>query len=627
MKFSKNFYIFKDEKLSDQDHNIFFDDFYECVHKTDRALKKYNVRRSFQRQNSIKLSGEKEVITVSSVIQYCFQQQTSSEACRNIARQIEQELLYGKTENPSAYVSSTLDLYKLICKTNFCESAILFEKIQTDDNSVNTLLADHRQCFNTDEWRKIVWFENHFSKSLETEFCDLGYEEILGLKYAKFQSILSFKECSLIWSKLSNQTIKDKLKRFELSDELNKTEIVAYKRHLPFIIDDELKSLLEEVLGENFIQYVISFDITCSVERNVIQVVIGLNDSDIPSEVHDICLQIFYLIRRKHNVNVDKIYLIPKEHLCDFIKDNTVSRFRLRDVIEAKTLNGAIFTWDGESVYDDSERCDTEELCGTCFNAITANPLSPESFDLVQEWYMELPIETQILFQSFINKDSLRKCKDPEKLYRQKLENLYCTYDTLLNLKNKHFVGIFQKAKSKELLIGYKSVKSVFDVISSTGATTALSTAEGKLKDEATDDLLYYNTYLKHHQLKYNTVAGGTSASVNMRQCHLILMLDNLVRWHHVDNVRPGESDTDQMLTLPITIQGLPLDSEITEEWHLPECDGSLNCVCKHPESLRDEDIKRVLFEPQDKEEKLYKNFSRLMTWGRLQLWRKMPGA
>ena len=123
-----------------------------------------------------------------------------------------------------------------------------------------------------------------------------------------------------------------------------------------------------------------------------------------------------------------------------------------------------------------------------------------------------------------------------------------------------------------------------------------------------------------------NTVTGETKTNISMRQCHSKFMLDNLVRWHHADNTRPGVAYTDQMSTLPITLHGLPLDSKITDKLHLPECDGSLKCICKHPETLDNEDIKQVLFKPQDNEEKLYNKFSGLMTWGRLQLWRKTPG-
>ena len=65
-----------------------------------------------------------------------------------------------------------LDLYKLICKTSKSES-LLFEQIPFDELSVKTLLTDHKPCFNVDEWRKIVWFENHFSKSHETDDKDM----------------------------------------------------------------------------------------------------------------------------------------------------------------------------------------------------------------------------------------------------------------------------------------------------------------------------------------------------------------------------------------------------------------------------------------------------------------------
>ena len=41
------------------------------------------------------------------------------------------------------------------------------------------------------------------------------------------------------------------------------------KRHLPFIIDDDLKSMLEGLTGEYVIQHVVSFDITSSVENSV----------------------------------------------------------------------------------------------------------------------------------------------------------------------------------------------------------------------------------------------------------------------------------------------------------------------------------------------------------------------
>ena len=222
MKFSKLFYVFKDKKPSDQDHFIFFDYFFDFVHKIDKTLKKYNVKRSFLRQNAIRTVCGKDVISVSSVIQYCFQQQANLEACRNIARQIEQELLYGKTENSSFYISSTLVLCQLIAKTKFSESTILFDQIQPDCQNVKTLLTDHKTYFNTDEWRKIVWFENHFSKSLETKFRDLDYEEVLRLKFAKFQCVLSFKECNLVWSKVTNQAIRDKVKRLAVGEDLTK---------------------------------------------------------------------------------------------------------------------------------------------------------------------------------------------------------------------------------------------------------------------------------------------------------------------------------------------------------------------------------------------------------------------
>ena len=139
-------------------------------------------------------------------------------------------------------------------------------------------------------------------------------------------------------------------------------------------------------------------------------------------------------------------------------------------------------------------------------------------------------------------------------------------YDSLLNTHNRNCIGIFQQTNANELLIEYKSVNSVFDVTSSAGATTSLAYAELNLKKNADEDLYYYKTYLQRHSLLFDNVTVGQKESVYLRECHLNLMLDNLVRLKNADETTTsrGVRKSRNLCTLPITLQGLPADSIIT---------------------------------------------------------------
>ncbi|KAH3777828.1 hypothetical protein DPMN_179276 [Dreissena polymorpha] len=101
-------------------------------------------------------------------------------------------------------------------------------------------------------------------------------------------------------------------------------------------------------------------------------------------------------------------------------------------------------------------------------------------------------------------------------------------------------------------------------------------------------------------------------------------MLDNLVRLRFTTDPNPGENRSNQINTLPITFLGLPIDSAITEKWHSSVCDGTPSCPCKKEENLNASDFKRVLLEPQNREQKLYTDFFRLMTWSNTRPWNKL---
>ena len=232
-------------------------------------------------------------------------------------------------------------------------------------------------------------------------------------------------------------------------------------------------------------------------------------------------------------------------------------------------MAGILYTWQNEEEIEHNTNSDNidDSPCKSCsFSMTSIKPLSLKGFDIHQKWFLDTPTETQLLLESFVNRRSLKKASDKASFLVQKLEKLFRLYDSLLNTHNRNYIGIFQQANANELLIEYKSVNSVFDVTSSAGATTSLAYAELNLKKHADEDLYYYKTYLQRHNLLFDNVTVGQKESVYLRECHLILMLDNLVRLKNAGETTTsrGVRKSRNLCTLPITLQGLPADSKIT---------------------------------------------------------------
>ncbi|WAR09222.1 LOW QUALITY PROTEIN: hypothetical protein MAR_019180 [Mya arenaria] len=189
----------------------------------------------------------------------------------------------------------------------------------------------------------------------------------------------------------------------------------------------------------------------------------------------------------------------------------------------------------------------------------------------------ETPMACQIIFEAFLNRDSLRRNDNKVQLLINKYNRLYSQYDALLNIYNKKYCGVLKDLNTQDLTMNYQSVSTVFSVTSASGVTQCLSTAEQKLKKNAVTELTYYNTDLRKYQLTY-TYTGW----FNIRECILILMIDNLVRLKRHGDPDPGENRSMQLCTLPITIKGVPKDAYEIDTWHDVSCNGQVPmCSCK----------------------------------------------
>ena len=292
-------------------------------------------------------------------------------------------------------------------------------------------------------------------------------------------------------------------------------------------------------------------------------------------------------------------------------------------------MNGLVYKWVTHEDYDELRETESDwaaDQCEACFKVSKLKPLTNKGFSVIKEWLFEVPIEVQMLFEVFINKNSLRTTQNRQAFTLKKLNKVHTIYDQLLNVFNRNYIGIQQQANTNELLVEYKSVSSVFDITSASGTSCSLRQATANVKKLADEDICYYNTFLKDYPLHYESLTGPMTKSVSLRDCHCILMLDNLVRFSFLRNTARDEKSSYQLPTLPITVQGIPMDSQITRHWHHEDCDGTEECQCKQSVRLVKEDIDRTLLQLSQCELKSHENFSQLMTWSCALLWRNLTG-
>ena len=629
MKFSSIFHVYTGESDSQEETS------YVALHEFMSFLKSRDVNNKLNASNvkrtllgysgGIKPINGQQSVPVTSALRFCFHSAESIDACKFVCNVVQRELLSNKE---AIGVSSSFELYKLIAKTQFHNVEFSCNNVMFEEQQIESLVEDHKIYFTSDEWNKICWFENQFSLSVNSSQQD--FETLIGLKYAKFQSILSFKDCCSKLLKITEHDIKVRQQRITLAEEIGRVEIQGTKPHYAFIVDNDLQTLLQEHSKDHV--SVIAFDTINSTVNNTFQIVVQCVSVEPNTQLTDLCKTAYFEILNKHGLHLECAYFCSEEALKPFVGgSNDVARFQLRDEIEVSNFDGILYTWRNEEEIEDTIDSDIKDdsPCKSCsFSMKMTKPLSMKGFDVYQEWYLNTPIEVQLLFESFVNQRSFKKASDKQAFLAQKLEKLFRLYDSFLNLYNRNYIGIFQQANANELLIEYKSVNSVFDVTSSAGATTSLSYAELNLKKHADEDLCYYKTFLQEHTLKYDSITQGQRETVCLRECHPILMLDNLVRLKNADEttVSRGVRKSKTLCTLPITLQGLPIDSATTSQWHLSECDGTDTCACKKPVTLTKSDINRTLLELNTNEKKTYQQFFRLMTWCSSSLWNKLTG-
>ena len=168
-----------------------------------------------------------------------------------------------------------------------------------------------------------------------------------------------------------------------------------------------------------------------------------------------LCEQVFYLLKRKHQLIAKNVYFVTEKDLQPYKSNGQYTRFSLRDDIALERFSNIVDEWSSAyllELIDESVDNETEyETCERCFKSVILKPLAANGFDVLTEWHVHTPIETQILLQVFINKTSCKRSKYESEFVLHKLEKLYKCFDVLLNIFNKHYIGIHQRENAKEL--------------------------------------------------------------------------------------------------------------------------------------------------------------------------------
>ena len=544
-------------------------------------VKASNVIRDFSSYpEGIKdIDGEKHVLFFN-CLKFIFKYSHNFQVCKQTALDVEEIVLHG--ERLSTSLQSHHELYQEISDTRL-KPDFLFENslqhLDIKNLEIPTLFRefDYEKKFTEVQWKKICLFEYHFSKYVYTDKLERGkFETLIGKKYWFWNEINKAGELAANIVQWTKKEISERFQRKAATADRERISVFN-DCHLPEILETDVLNLLSSLAPDNQVK-VLCFDCDKSCRhRKGIHIPLEYCHDDF-TEFDDTCDIIRKTTHTEHNLLCPTITLVRSGSLTNYFNRGLPCRFKLRDDIALGKLSSRVVhrsDQDDTEIYADS----SVEKCNKCFKCSAIRPLHWSSFDINQEYVLSIPLPIQLYLESFINKRTVAKCVDINVTTESKLTSLYSTYDRLLNIYNKNFLGILQERNTEELSMHYQSVNTVFSITSSMGSTLSLNAAEAHLKSMVAGDSCYFNTYLKKYPISYNTSAGTVKMSKNLRKCILTLMLDNLVRMKYHNDPNPGESRSFHMCTLPITIKGIPDDSLEIDQWHDPEiCTGEKVC-------------------------------------------------
>ncbi|VDI35096.1 Hypothetical predicted protein [Mytilus galloprovincialis] len=447
------------------------------------------------------------------------------------------------------------------------------------------------------------------------------YKDGIRRKDDFFNLCKTLKDGSQQVQRMVEKTVEINRSRKVSTEALNGIQLeVEGHKHLPDHLERDIMTCIKPYISEN-IASVLCVDCsnTCNHFHGIHVLVDLAQDLEIPC-LDNICVIIRALLQRIHFLNAPEIVFLTNYTFRSF-KDSIPPRFTVRDQLKMGVLSDNIYhvskTHNDEAIEPDE--LIQPNLCSSCFKEYTylTDPLDINHFNVSREWLLHVPLPVQIqLEHTYISKD-VKNAVSIEQV-KPKISALYCQFEAHLKTLNQSYGGIIQDIYTDELLVNYHNISTVFSLTSHAGISHSQRTGDRRLRKNADPEICYYRTFMKKYQLTYRGIDQDAEClqEVSMKQCHLALLMDNLVHLTMNVDPHPGQSRTNQLCTLPLTVKGIPKNAHLTSCWHTNSCDQDRFCSCMHETELGKDDVNKTFLEQTPDEQDTNNIFTENMTWG-----------
>ena len=193
--------------------------------------------------------------------------------------------------------------------------------------------------------------------------------------------------------------------RQHLSKQKKEPIIFAGRQHLSRQIEQSLHKEFSLRYDNNV--RIVAVDDHLSEIENQLLIILESDGNDIPVSCEDVVRQ---YMKSKHQVD-SVVVIVSKGTLNRYKQDDNVMRFALRDAYKQGKLDpDIIFVSQGYlnisvELDDDDDEDDLWVQYKVCFKDRKENqdPLDIETFEIVREWAIDVPIYMQIFLEQFIN--------------------------------------------------------------------------------------------------------------------------------------------------------------------------------------------------------------------------------
>ena len=588
-------------------------------HSDTSGIRKGNILRQVSKyKDGIRVNEGVEQLPVASVFRYMYQHMDDFKICQNFCSAVIESAL-GK--QPTKVVRHNLSLYNDIIGSNFSN----FQNLATADINISNSDLEfigeaYQYNFSSIQWKKIQLFEWHFQNYCKPK-SGSSFEHILQRKDDFFNLCKTLKDGSQQVQRMVEKTVEINRSRKVSTEALNGIQLeVEGHKHLPDHLERDLMTCIKPYISEN-IASVLCVDCsnTCNHFHGIHVLVDLAQDLEIPC-LDNICVIIRALLQRIHFLNAPEIVFLTNYTFRSF-KDSIPPRFTVRDQLKMGVLSDNIYhvskTHNDEAI--ESDELIQPNLCSSCFKEYTylTDPLDINHFNVSREWLLHVPLPVQIqLEHTYISKD-VKNAVSIEQV-KPKISALYCQFEAHLKTLNQSYGGIIQDIYTDELLVNYHNISTVFSLTSHAGISHSQRTGDRRLRKNADPEICYYRTFMKKYQLTYRGIDQDAEClqEVSMKQCHLALLMDNLVHLTMNVDPHPGQSRTNQLCTLPLTVKGIPKNAHLTSCWHTNSCAQDRFCSCMHETELGKDDVNKTFLEQTPDEQDTNNIFTENMTWG-----------